>query len=147
MNGGLRRNGSVSHRSSPAHLCGQQQQQIREAEKAPLGSKDSFFQIQDGQVLPGVETPGELSGWQQQQQAELEKKSSRDEIHSNESYLSYSSQESSKESYLSYNLADNHTDSRLEASSSNTELATFPRQKRRVTILASSPPLQQPSPV
>ena len=79
MNGGLRKNGSVSHRSSPAHLCGQQQQQVttinnttttititnitnitttrltititnihqtREAEKAPLGSKETFFQIQ-----------------------------------------------------------------------------------------------------
>jgi len=73
-----------------------------------------------------------------------DQRNSRDDVNSNESYLSYSNQESSKESYLSYSLADNQTDSRLEASS-NTELATFPRQKRRVTILASSP--LQPSPV
>lgn len=120
MNGGLRKNGSVSHRSNPAPRCDQIQQQ-------------------DGQTLPGFQTPGG-PGWQ----AVEEKSNSRDDINSNESFIGYSNQESSKESYLSYSLADNHIDSRLEGGS-NTELATFPRQKRRVTILASSP--LQPSPV
>ena len=45
---------------------------------------------QDGQALPGVEPPGELSGWQQQQVEE--EKIPQDEIHSNESFLSYSNQ-------------------------------------------------------
>ena len=44
-------------------------------------------------MLPGVETPGELSGSQKQQQKQVEEeKDSRDEIHSNESFLSYSNQ-------------------------------------------------------
>ena len=85
---------------------------------------------QDGLAV----VPGEYSGWKLQH-SEEKKKSSREEIHSKESCLTYTNQvpqytissvllrmindngnenpqESSRESYLSYSLADNQTDSR-----------------------------------
>ena len=128
MNGGLRKNGSVSHRSNPAPRCDQIQQQVTITKKRK--KRTSNFFNQDGQTLPGFQTPGG-PGWQ----AVEEKSNSRDDINSNESFLGYSNQvtsyqiwsnllwaaewntisnpqESSKESYLSYSLADNHIDSR-----------------------------------
>ena len=126
MNGGLRKNGSVSHRSNPAPRCDQIQQQVTITKKRK--KRTSNFFNQDGQTLPGFQTPGG-PGWQ----AVEEKSNSRDDINSNESFIGYSNQvtsyqigsnllsewntisnpqESSKESYLSYSLADNHIDSR-----------------------------------
>ena len=85
MNGGLRKNGSVSHRSNPAPRCDQIQQQVTITKKRK--KRTSNFFNQDGQTLPGFQTPGG-PGWQ----AVEEKSNSRDDINSNESFLGYSNQ-------------------------------------------------------